>query len=128
MKTYLTTALLFLCLSACRLAGQTTLPQTTLPQLRGISPIPQTPNAMAISKYGDVPVGHYTGSMNFEVPLYTIKTKDFEFPFSASYTATGIRVPEEAGPIGLGWALNAGGTITHVVNDRNISGTISWIG
>ncbi|MCZ8215444.1 MAG: hypothetical protein O9262_04350, partial [Cyclobacteriaceae bacterium] len=88
-------------------------------QLRGISPIPQTPNAMAFAKHGDVPIGHYTGTMNFNIPLYTIKIQNFEFPMSVSYSSSGIRVAEEAGPVGLGWALNAGGMITHIVNDRN---------
>jgi len=40
-------------------------------------------------------------------------------PISLSYHSGGIRIPEEAGNVGLGWALNAGGMITRSVEDRD---------
>jgi len=76
-----------------------------------------SPNIQAMQKYGDVPVSPYTGVPNISIPLYTLKFRDISVPISLSYHASGIKVGEEASQVGLGWVLNAGGTIS-----RNIVG------
>ena len=38
------------------------------------TPAPQTPEAASLGKYGEVPVGHYTGVPKIEVPIYEINT------------------------------------------------------
>jgi len=86
-----------------------------LPGLTNV--IPPSPDAMAMQKYGDVPVSKYTGIPDISIPLYTVKFRDITLPISVSYHASGIKVQEEASSVGLGWALNAGGTIS-----RNIIG------
>jgi len=78
--------------------------------------IPPSPNAAALGKYGDVPVGLYTGVPNISIPLYTVSFGKFSFPISLSYFAGGLRVTELASQVGLGWSLNAGGVVTRSVN------------
>ena len=73
--------------------------------------LPPTPDAAALGKYGNYPVGLNTGIPDISVPIYTIKTKKLELPISVSYHASGIRVNEFASWVGLGWALNAGGAV-----------------
>lgn len=80
--------------------------------------IPPSPDAAALGKYGNTPVGLYTGIPDINIPLYTIKTKRLEVPISVSYHALGNKVSEIASWIGLGWALNAGGVVSRSVVGR----------
>lgn len=81
-----------------------------LPQLA-----PPAPNAAALAQYADIPVSKYTGVPNTSIPLYTIKSSDFELPITLSYHASGIKASQEASSAGLGWVLNAGGVITRQI-------------
>ncbi len=74
---------------------------------------PVSPNAAAICAYGNVPVSNYTGVAEIEVPIYEIDLEGKKFPISLSYSTTGIKVGQEAGDVGLGWKLNAGGCIAR---------------
>src|SRR6185503_8841866 len=94
--------------------------QVVGPQL--VNVIHPSPTVMAMQKYGDIPVSPYTGVPNISIPLYTIKSHDITVPISLSYHASGIKVAEEASNVGLGWVLNAGGTIS-----RNILGTDDFL-
>jgi YD repeat-containing protein len=80
--------------------------------------IPPSPDAAALGRYGNTPVGLYTGIPGISIPLYTIKTKRLEVPISVSYHALGNKVSEIASWIGLGWALNAGGVVSRSVVGR----------
>ena len=77
--------------------------------------IPPSPNAASLGAYGNIPVGHYTGVPNINIPLYEIVSRSIKVPISLSYHAAGIRVAQEASWVGLGWTLNAGGIITRSV-------------
>ncbi len=79
------------------------------------SAIPPSPTSAALGKYGDVPVGLYTGIPNISIPFYSISEGNLSIPVSLSYHSQGIKVGEEASWVGLGWSLNAGGTITRAV-------------
>jgi len=72
-----------------------------------------SPDALSIGKFGEVPVDLFTGRVNINIPIYTIKEYDIEIPVSISYHGGGIKVNEEAEPIGLGWTLNVGGVISR---------------
>ncbi|HTB25231.1 MAG TPA: hypothetical protein VK711_07660, partial [Puia sp.] len=82
-----------------------------------VSVVPPSPNVQAMQKYGDIPVSAYTGIPDISIPLYNLKFRDINIPISLSYHASGIKVAEEASQVGLGWVLNAAGTIS-----RNILG------
>ncbi|CAL1516427.1 hypothetical protein [Chitinophaga sp. MM2321] len=100
---------LVLMLISYRGVGQTT-PEIQLSKVIGPSP-----TAASIQKYGDFKVGTYTGVPNINIPLYTIQLKDLTVPISISYHGGGIKVDEEASRVGLGWSLNAGGSISRNV-------------
>ena len=86
---------------------------------------PQSPQASMMQRFGNYPVDYSTGVPNISVPLYTIKIGDFELPISIAYHASGIRVQDVATPVGLGWALNAGGCITKQVRGNEDKGELS---
>lgn len=90
--------------------------------------LPPSPTASSLGEYGNVPVSNYTGIPNISIPLYTVRSGEIEFPISLSYHASGIKVAQEAGWVGLGWALNAGGVITRSVmglDDLMIGGYVT---
>ncbi len=78
-----------------------------------------SPEALGITKVADVPVDLATGQVNISIPLYTIQTGKLTLPVSLSYDASGIRVEQEAGEVGLGWSLQAGGAITRRIRDKD---------
>lgn len=101
---------LFVCLSnTITLAQNASLPKV----------IPPSPDAASLGKFGDMPVGYYTGTPSISVPLYNLNAGNFTLPISLSYHASGVKVEEEAGFVGLGWALQGGGVITK--STKNIS-------
>ena len=81
--------------------------------------IPPSPQAQDLVQYGKVPVSLYTGIPDISVPIYTIKLKDLSIPITLDYNASGIKVEQEAGTVGLGWVLRTGGIITHTIRGYN---------
>lgn len=77
---------------------------------------PVSPSAYEFMKYGDIPVGEYTGVPNISIPIYTVKMAGLTIPVDLTYHAAGVRVSEEASWVGLGWNINVGGSITQIVN------------
>ncbi|SMC75579.1 hypothetical protein [Pedobacter africanus] len=77
--------------------------------------IPPSPNAANLGQYINTPVGLYTGTPQISVPIWTISEGSLKLPISLSYKSGGIKVSEMASSSGLGWVLNAGGTITRSV-------------
>ena len=80
---------------------------------------PKSPDAAALFRYTETPVSLYTGVPNINIPIFTIKEGDIELPISISYHAGGIKVNDEASSVGLGWNLNAGGRVSHIVSGVN---------
>src|SRR5258706_1854044 len=74
-----------------------------------------SPDAAALGKFGDIPVGYQTGIPNISIPLYEVKSKKLSIPISLSYHSGGFRVNEIASSTGLGWTLSAGGSISRVI-------------
>lgn len=91
--------------------SQTTNPQTLLPNV-----FPVNPKAFEFIKYSEIPVSKYTGIPSISIPIFTIKTNSINVPISLNYHSNGFRVSEESGWTGLGWTLDAGGSIVQVVN------------
>lgn len=89
--------------------------------------VPPSPEATAFIKYGNYEVGPYTGKPDISIPIYEIKTNKLSVPITLSYDATGIRVNDRAGWVGLNWSLNAGGQVSQMVvgkQDVMTTGTI----
>lgn len=80
--------------------------------------IPPSPNAMTFLKYGDYPVDYSTGVPSINIPIYTVSLKDFSFPISASFHASGRNTSLNFSPLGLNWALNATGVISREIKGR----------
>ncbi|MEM7574212.1 MAG: RHS repeat-associated core domain-containing protein [Bacteroidota bacterium] len=76
---------------------------------------PPSPNVASLGQYGDIPVGEFTGTASVQVPIHTVSSRAGSVPISLNYHSSGIRVSEEAGIAGLGWALSAGGVITRTI-------------
>lgn len=81
--------------------------------------IPPSPNAASLGRFGDVPVGKYTGVANISIPLYNVSLDGLELPISLSYHSGGIKVEDEASWVGLNWALQAGGVISRTMRSLN---------
>jgi hypothetical protein len=82
------------------------------------SVVPPSPDAAALGKYGEIPVGTYTGIPQISIPLYQIQSRKLSLPISLSYHAGGVKVEDIASNVGLSWTLNAGGAITRSVRGR----------
>ncbi len=76
---------------------------------------PLSPNAAAIAKYGEIPIGHFTGTPNISIPIYTVNSGELSVPISISYHAGGNRVETIASWVGMGWSLNTIPTISRSV-------------
>ena len=87
---------------------------TELPQTSNLSVIPPTPEAAALIRFVEYPVSYYTGVPEISVPLYTVKSREISFPVSLNYHASGIKVEDVSGFVGLGWSLNAGGVVSRI--------------
>jgi len=70
---------------------------------------------MAFGQDNIVHVNQVTGTANVSIPLYTVNAAHVSLPISLEYSATGIRVNDVEGTAGVGWNLNAGGSITREV-------------
>lgn len=80
--------------------------------------VPPSPTAYELGKYGQIPVGMFTGTPNVSVPLYTYNTRNLSVPISLSYSSNGIKVDQLSSNVGLGWNLNAGGAIIRIARDK----------
>ncbi|GAA4778311.1 hypothetical protein GCM10023231_01070 [Olivibacter ginsenosidimutans] len=105
--------LVFLVLLVSLVKGQDMQPlNPTLSQVIGPSP-----NASALTKFGNIPVGPSTGIPEINIPIYSYNnsSNNLQLSISLDYHAGGVKLEEIASSVGLGWALNAGGVITRVV-------------
>jgi YD repeat-containing protein len=85
--------------------------------LTALNFIQSSPTAAELGKYGNWPVDYFHGMAQIGIPIYTLKVGKINLPISLSYHGSGIKADQEASWVGLGWSLNAGGVITHQVND-----------
>jgi hypothetical protein len=105
-----------------QLSGPLGTAESTLPPV--ISP---SPNSATLTRIISDNVDLYTGRLNVDIPLYTLKSRDIEVPVSLEGNVNAHKVNEVAGWTGLGWFLNAGGSITRVMKSLpdEFTGTIS---
>lgn len=77
--------------------------------------VPVSPTAASLGQFGCIPVGYYTGTADISVPIYELELDGKKFPINIAYHASGIKVAQESGCVGLGWALQGYGSITKQV-------------
>jgi hypothetical protein len=79
-----------------------------------LSLAPASPEAAMLFKFSDIPVSKYTGTPEISIPIKRVQSSNnFGLDISLSYHAAGNRVSEIPSFVGLGWMLNAGGTISR---------------
>lgn len=78
----------------------------------------KSPEVSAMMKFIEQPVDISTGIPKIDMPVYTIQTGKLTVPISLSYHAGGIKLSERSSVTGLGWSLNAGGVVSHIVKDK----------
>lgn len=82
-------------------------------EIKDVTPL--SPNAAAMAKYGEIPVGYFTGIPNINIPLYSIRSGNLSLPLSLSYHAGGNKVETIPSWVGLGWSLQSVPIISRVV-------------
>jgi hypothetical protein len=82
------------------------------------NPVPKSPNAAALDKFGDYPVSYFTGLPEISIPIFEVKSGGLSVPISLSYHPSGIRPTDQASWVGLGWSLSAGGQISRKTNGK----------
>jgi YD repeat-containing protein len=100
----------FLIIGYSCLYAQMPQPQKFLPVLA-----PSSPEAAAFNRYGNYQVNLFTGVPEISIPLYEIKVGELTVPVSLNYHASGIKVTDVPSRAGLGWDLQAGGSITRKI-------------
>ncbi len=81
--------------------------------------VPPSPEARKMIEYGDVPVSYSTGVPQISIPLYELSTNELMLPIAISYHASGVRVAEDGGKVGLKWSLtNGAGRISRTTMGR----------
>ncbi len=111
MRNYI--LILYLALFSFLAKGQETQQTVKIPQI-----FAPAPTASELGKYGTYPVNLSTGLPQIEIPLYTIQSGDIQIPITLKYHASGIKVNQEASWVGLGWSLDAGGSISREIRGR----------
>jgi YD repeat-containing protein len=77
--------------------------------------VPPSPTVSSLALFTDYPVSLHTGIPDISIPIYELMVDDFKMPITLKYHSSGVRVAQEASWVGLGWALNVGGTISRTV-------------
>ncbi|MBX2920661.1 MAG: hypothetical protein KF746_00615 [Chitinophagaceae bacterium] len=70
---------------------------------------------MEMQKYGEYPVGHFTGIPDIRIPLYEIKTPRITLPIELQNHPSGFKPTMFNGIIGAAWTLKAGGRLIRTV-------------
>ncbi len=71
--------------------------------------------AQGLLESKNVTVDYSTGIFHYKVPLYTLKSGDFELPITLDYTGKGVKMDDRPGLLGYNWTLNTGGVVTRTV-------------
>lgn len=85
--------------------------------------------AQGLLESKNVTVDYATGIFHYKIPLYTLKSGDYELPISLDYTGKGVKVEDQSGLVGYNWTLNTGGVVTRTVrggipDENNLYGYI----
>lgn len=79
----------------------------------------QTPEMSKLITNVKYPVNYSTGSVQIQIPIYTVQCGSLELPVYISYNTSGLKVDTPSGWVGEGWSLHAEPSIA-----RNVMGHI----
>ena len=89
--------------------------------------VPASPSATAFTKFGAFKVGHYTGSVQADIPLFKAGDSYIGMDVSLNYASDGMKLADVGGWTGVGWNMSAGGVITRTVRGNpDESNTYYW--
>lgn len=81
-------------------------------------------NAATFAQIKELPVSFYTGTPRVAFELFTVKAGSLSHRIAINNSAAAVKVEEEAGPLGLGWSLIAGGVISRsVIGNKDEAGS-----
>lgn len=106
-------------LLACLLCGGMALGQeassyaSTVPDR-----IPPSPTSRVFQKFTDYPVSHATGTIDIQIPLYTLEAGNLSIPFALKYHSSGVRVQDPVGIVGRNWAFFPGFKISRTIMSK----------
>jgi YD repeat-containing protein len=83
-------------------------------QLKPVLNVP-SPEVSNLGLYGSVPVSLSTGVPDISIPLHEVKVGNYTLPLSVSYHLAALKINSQAGCLGRGWSLVAGGYITRTI-------------
>lgn len=70
------------------------------------------------SKVSSFDVNEYNGTASIYIPLHTIKFNGLEIPIGIKYNSSGIKVDQLSSEVGLGWSIEAGGSVLKEINGK----------
>lgn len=71
--------------------------------------------AKNLTEQKNVMVDYSTGLFNYTVPLYKLKSGNYELPISLNYIGKGVKESDTPGFIGYNWTLNTGGIVIRTM-------------
>lgn len=81
--------------------------------------------AQNLTEQKNVMVDYSTGLFHYTVPIYKLKSGNYELPISFDYIGKGVKDSDISGQIGYNWTLSTGGIVTRTMRggfpDENIS-------
>ncbi|MEO9802793.1 MAG: PKD domain-containing protein [Reichenbachiella sp.] len=76
----------------------------------------------------NVNVDTHTGTGSVSIPIHSIQEGGFSVPISLGYSASGVRVTDVSGMVGMNWYLSAGGSISREVRGLpDDKATTGWL-
>lgn len=74
-----------------------------------------TPQAAELIRSLNAPINMVTGTPEISFPVFDIQRGDIKIPITITYRASGIKVGETSGTLGLGWSLSAEPLLNRVI-------------
>ncbi|OXE96065.1 hypothetical protein BC749_101315 [Flavobacterium araucananum] len=79
---------------------------------------PSYPSTADLGRFGNMPVGLFTGSPAVNLEIYTLKDGETSIPITIGYNSNGVQVDGIPKQLGIDWNLIATGVITRTVMDE----------
>lgn len=86
-------------------------------EIGGINKLFTSPESYSFHRVNFLPMNLYTGKIDINIPIYTIKSGDLEIPIALKYDMHANKVDSKASNVGWGWSLHSGGSIMRVIRD-----------